>query len=76
MANLEKQTRELFKEADKMFDECMGMVGVSGLFDLDDPEFEMFKHCIKLYKAANELAVAQAKQLDDMNAKLDKLLLK
>lgn len=75
MANLEKQTRELLDEAGKMLDECMKNIGIDGLLEMSDNDLDVFKHCMRLYQKANELAIAQAKALDDMNEKLDKLLI-
>ena len=75
MANLEKQTRELMEEAGALFDACMKNVGFNGLLEMSDDDLDAIKHCMKMYQKANELAIAQAKALDDMNEKLDKLLI-
>lgn len=76
MANLEKQTRELMEEAGEMFDEVMKNVGFEGLLAMGDEELDMLKRSMRLYQKANELVITQAKMLDEMNEKLDKLLAK
>lgn len=58
----------------KGYTEMLG--GMDVIKEMDIKTFELMQNSFKLMDMMNEYQIAQAKQLDDINFKLDKLLSK
>ena len=71
---LEQKAREVYGEMDEMMKDMMGMFPLDDLIDADDETALMMKKSLHLMKSAKELAIEQAKVMDEINTKLDKLL--
>lgn len=68
------KTKKLMDMTEELMNDFMKEMGASALMELDGAEFEMMKKCMNLYELSKEVALEQAKQMDDMNKKLDKIL--
>lgn len=70
-----EKTRKLMDATEELMDYVMKeLVDFDTLAAMDGGEFEIMKKYIKLYEDAKELALEQAEMMDNMNAKLDKIL--
>lgn len=70
-----EKTRELMEATEELMNYVMKeLVGFDTLKAMDGAEFEIMKKYAKLYEDAKELALEQAEMMDNMNAKLDKIL--
>ena len=72
---LKEKTSKIFGDCEKLLFEAMKASGldISDIADADDDTVIMFKRCMELMKSAEELAIAQAEQLDKINM-LDTIL--
>ena len=62
------------KEMKKFF--MRAMMNEDTIQYLDDQTLEALKSCLKFYDLTLELVATQAKAIDEMNSKLDRLLAK
>ena len=58
----------------KGYTEMLG--GMDAIKEMDTKTFELMQNSFKLMDMMNEYQIAQAKQIDEINFKLDKLLSK
>ncbi|MBP5596216.1 MAG: hypothetical protein J6Y02_12595 [Pseudobutyrivibrio sp.] len=72
---LEEKTRKIFGDCEKLLFEAMKASGldISDIADADDDTVILFKRYMELMKSAEELAIAQAEQLDKIDM-LDTIL--
>ena len=70
---LVKTVNEIVKEMEVLEKNLMGMFSLSDLAGADDEMLKMFKSYGKLMELSKEYAIEQAKAIDDMNEKLDKI---
>ena len=72
---LEEKTRKIFGDCEKLLFEAMKASGldISDIADADDNSIILFKRYMELMKSAEELAIAQAEQLDKIDM-LDTIL--
>lgn len=72
---LKEKTSRIFGDCEKLLFEAMKATGfdISDIADTDDDTVILFKRYIELMKSAEELAIAQAEQLDKINM-LDTIL--
>lgn len=72
---LEEKTRKIFGDCEKLLFEAMKATGldISDIADADDDTVILFKRYMELMKSAEELAIAQAEQLDKIDM-LDTIL--
>ena len=71
---LATKTNEIIKEVNEMKDIFMKSLSLDMLEDMDEDGFIAMKKCFKLMNLSMELAVEQAQVMDEINAKLDKLV--
>lgn len=74
---LENKAKEMMDQMEniiKGYTEMLG--GMDVIKEMDTKTFELMQNSFKLMDMMNEYQIAQAKQLDDINFKLDKLLSK
>lgn len=71
---LEQKAREVYGEWDEMMNNMMKMFSYEDLLGADDESIIMMKKAFNLMSKAKDLAIEQAKAMDDINTKLDKLL--
>lgn len=74
---LENKAKEMMETMDsvvKNYTEMLG--GMDVIKEMDTKTFELMQNSLKLMDMTKEYQIAQAKQLDDINFKLDKLLSK
>ena len=72
---LKEKTSKIFSDCEKLLFEAMKASGldISDIADADDDTVILFKRYMELMKSAEELAVAQAEQLDKIDM-LDTIL--
>ena len=72
---LAEKTRKIFGNCEKLLFEVMKATGldISDIADADDDTVILFKRYMELMKSAEELAIAQAEQLDKIDM-LDTIL--
>jgi hypothetical protein len=76
---METTVNEMVKLMDEMKELVFKMSGtefMSAIADMDENTFKMMQISVKLMDAANDVMLENAKMMDSMNEKLDKLLLK
>lgn len=74
LAELTGDVIELMNEmTNAMIKESMSM---NTFTSMSSDEFEMLQKCMELMEKTTDLAITQAKVMDDMNAKMDMLLKK
>lgn len=74
---LENKAKDITSQMEtivKGYTEMLG--GMDVIKEMDTKTFELMQNSFKLMDMMNEYQIAQAKQLDDINFKLDKLLSK
>lgn len=74
---LENKAKEMMDQMDaivKNYTEMLG--GMDVIKEMDTKTFELMQNSLKLMDMTKEYQIAQAKQLDEINCKLDKLLSK
>lgn len=66
---LKEKTSKIFSDCEKLLFEAMKASGfdISDIADADDGTVILFKRYMELLKSAEELAIAQAEQLDKIN---------
>jgi len=71
---LEKTTK-LFEEMDELMKDALATLDIEDMLeDMDENTLKLYKAYMKLYKDSKELALCQAKMIEDQNAKLDKII--
>jgi hypothetical protein len=73
MKTVTELTERFVKAEKEVMDTCMKEMGSDFIKVMDESNFKLIQQTLKLMDAANELLVAQAKVLDEMNKKLNKL---
>jgi deoxyxylulose-5-phosphate synthase len=73
MKTVTELTERFVKAEKEVMDTCMKEMGFDFIKVMDESNFKLIQQTLKLMDAANELLVAQAKVLDEMNEKLNKL---
>lgn len=74
---LENKAKEITNQMEnimKGYTEMLG--GMDVIKEMDIKTFELMQNSFKLMDMMNEYQIAQAKQMDEINSKLDKLLSK
>lgn len=71
---LKLKAMELKEEINNLKTLCMEEIVNNGVDDVDERGFKALKSTLKLINLSNEFLVEEAKMMDDMNKKLDKLL--
>ena len=74
---LENKAKEMMETMDsvvKNYTEMLG--GMDVIKEMDTKTFELMQNSFKLMDMMNEYQIAHAKQIDEINFKLDKLLSK
>ena len=71
---LTDKTNEIIKEANELKEYFIKEIAVDMFDDMETEELAIMKKCFKLMDRSMELAVEQAKVMDGLNDKLDKLL--
>lgn len=74
---LENRAKEMMDQMDAIVKDYTEMLGgMDVIKEMDTKTFELMKNSLKLMDMTKEYQIAQAKQLDEINSKLDKLLSK
>lgn len=74
---LEIKAKEMVQELEGIIKDYTEMLGgIDAIKEMDARSFKLMKKSLKLMDMMNEYQIAQAKQLDDINFKLEKLLRK
>lgn len=71
---LENRTREMMMEAKELMDLCVKQIDTHTIKNMSVDELDAIQRCIKLVESAGNLALEQAKMMDTLNDKLDKVL--
>lgn len=71
---LEMKAIELKNELEVLKTLCVEEIASNGLDEVDERGFKAAKSVLKAIKLSNDFMVEQAKIMDEMNEKLDKLL--
>ena len=71
---LENKTTKLVTEAKELMDLCVKQIDVDTIKSMDSTSLNAIQKCIKLIDSACELSIEQAKMMDELNDKLDKVL--
>lgn len=74
MANVKELTERFVKEEEDLMGSCFSMMKFKGFTSMDSKEFELLKNTIKIMDTVNELMVAYAEVINDMNTKLDRIV--
>lgn len=74
MANVKEITNRLVNEEEGLISSCVGMMNIEGIKSMDLKELELLKSSFKLMDTFNELMVAYAEVINEMNAKLDRIV--
>ena len=71
-----REAKELLKATDEIMDLCKSqMIDEDMLLDMSGDEFEIYKKMHALMEQSKALVLEQARLMDDMDAKLDKLIM-
>ena len=71
-----RETKKLLEETQEYMDLCMGQIlNLDMLKVMSSEELEMYKKLMVLLEHTKELALEHARLMDDMDAKLDKLVM-
>ena len=74
---LENKAKEMMDQMDALVKDYTEMLGgMDVIKEMDTKTFELMKNSLKLMDMTKEYQIAQAKQMDEINSKLDKLLSK
>lgn len=74
---LENKAKEMMDQMDTLVKDYTEMLGgMDAIKEMDTKTFELMKNSLKLMDMTKEYQIAQAKQMDEINMKLDKLLSK
>lgn len=74
---LENKAKEMMDQMDALVKDYTEMLGgMDVIKEMDTKTFELMKNSLKLMDMTKEYQIAQAKQMDEINMKLDKLLSK
>ena len=74
---LENKAKEMMDQMDALVKDYTEMLGgMDVIKEMDTKTFELMQNSFKLMDMMNEYQIAQAKQMDEINSKLDKLLSK
>lgn len=76
MKTLTEMTENLVAEEQEFMNHILKQVTIKNLCDAGDDDIKMLRNTIKLLNAANDVIVEQARVLDEMNKKLNLLLIK
>lgn len=71
---LVERTNKVVENIDKMMEIVERKIDLNSLKCMDSDEFELTKLCLEMIDEAKDLAVEQAKVMDEINQKLDRLL--
>lgn len=71
---LTERTKLLVEEMKEFMTECYREMGAETIFEMDSEEFNLVKLAVKLINSSTELVLEQARMLDGIDGKLDRLL--
>ena len=71
MANVKELTERLVKKEEELMNGSISLMNFKAIASMDAKEFELLKSVYEFINTTNELMVAYAEVMDDMNAKLD-----
>lgn len=71
---LENKTSKLVTEAKELLNLCIKQMDADDIKNMDSASFDAIQRCLKLMDSACELSIEQAKMMDEINDKMDKLL--
>ena len=71
---LENKTSKMVEELKALMDLCVKQIDVSDIKKMDAASLAGIQSCLKLTDSACELAIEQARIIDELNDKLDKVL--
>lgn len=71
---LENKTSKLVTEAKELMNLCVKQMGSDDIKSMSVTELDAIQRCLKLVDSACELSIEQAKMMDEINDKMDKLL--
>lgn len=72
---LENKAKEMMETMDNVVNCYVEMLGgLDVIMEMDTKTFELMQNSLKLMDMSKEYQIAQAKQMDEINNKLDKLL--
>lgn len=70
------ETKKLLELTDEIMDLCMGQIMNKDMLTLmSSEEFEMYKKFYELMEQTKTLALEQARLMDDIDTKLDKVIM-
>ena len=69
------KTKELVNSMNGLMKDYMDLIGGMDIMSMDTSEFKAVKSSIELVKLSSEVMMEQAKTIDEINRKLDMLLL-
>ena len=71
-----RETKKLLELTDEIMDLCMGQILNKDMLEcMSGEEFEMYKKTLNLMNQSKELVLEQARLMDDIDAKLDKVIM-
>lgn len=77
MATLTSATSKVVKEAEELIKQYMKVAVDNDVMEyVDDTTMDIIKSGMKFFKSSTDLIMQQAKAIDEMNDKLDRLLAK
>lgn len=72
--SVEAKAKELIGSMNSLIGEYINMLGGVEIMNLDADEFKLIKQSMDLVKLSSEMMLEQAKALDSINCKLDRLI--
>lgn len=76
MNELQNKTMEIIEEVDDIMSTVMKRYELKDFMCMEPEDIILMKKCLALMDASKELAILQARTLDEINSKLDRLLAK
>ena len=76
MNELQNKTNEIIEEIDDIMDTVMKRFGLGDFMRMEPEDILLMKKCLVIMDQSKELAILQARTLDEINSKLDRLLAK
>lgn len=76
MKSLKELTERFVKEEKEFMNACMKQADVEDIMEMDETTYRLLKQAFGFMNAANELLIEQASVLDDMDAKINRIVTK
>lgn len=76
MRNVKELTERFVKEEEELMNSCLRTMNFTSLTNMEDGEIKMLRDTFKILNTANELLIEYARIINDMDAKLDRIVSK